>query len=65
MFYGEHLSAEEIAVKCQCGIAASIEVFDKYVQSHGWFCREHAHHVRKELRKREKLAKAIVRKMRP
>jgi hypothetical protein len=62
MFYGEHLSAEEIAVTCACGITASVEVLDKYGRSHGWFCRDHAHRVRKELRKQEKLARAIVRK---
>ena len=64
MLYGEHLSAEEIAVQCRCGIAATVEVIGKDGQSHGWFCRKHADNARAELRERERLAKAIVRKRR-
>jgi hypothetical protein len=60
MIWGEHLSAEEISVKCPCGIAATVEVIDRLGTSRGWFCREHAHRVRGDLRREEKLAKAIV-----
>jgi hypothetical protein len=62
VFYGEHLSADEVAVKCQCGIAASVEVIDRLGVSRGWFCREHAVTVRRQLRAEEKLARAIVKK---
>ena len=62
MFYGEHLSAEEIAIKCSCGIVATVEIIDANGISHGWFCREHAHRVRVELRKQEKIAVAIVKR---
>lgn len=62
MIWGEHLCADEVSVKCQCGIAATVEVIDRIGVSRGWFCREHAHHVRKQLRQEEKLAKAIVKK---
>ena len=63
MFYGEHLNAEEVAVPCaSCGIAASVEVFDQHKRSCGWFCRSCAHRKRDELRRQEKLARAIVKK---
>jgi hypothetical protein len=64
MFYGEHLGAEEVAVKCSCGcgIAATVEVVDKLGQSCGWFTRSCAYKKRKELRRIEKIAKAIVRR---
>ena len=62
MFYGEHLSADEVSVKCPCGIAATVEVVDRLGTSRGWFCREHAHRARRELRREEKLAKAILKK---
>ena len=62
MFYGEHLSADEVAVKCACGISATVEVLDKQGVSCGWYCRSHAHRKRKELRRIEKLARAIVRR---
>jgi hypothetical protein len=62
MIWGEHLHADEVGVTCQCGIAASVEVFDRFGRSRGWFCREHSHVVRRELRREEKLAKAIVKK---
>ena len=62
MIWGEHLHADEIAVTCQCGIAASVEVFDHTGRSRGWFCRQHSYVVRDQLRREEKLAKAIVKK---
>lgn len=62
MFYGEHLSAEEIPLKCACGVTATMEVIDKSGQSHGWFCQRHGHKERAALRRLEKIAKAIVRK---
>ena len=62
MIYGEHLNAEEVAVQCACGIAAAIEVFDKYKQSCGWFCRDCSYRKHDELRKQEKIVRAIVRK---
>ena len=61
MFYGEHLNADESAVTCKCGEIASVEVIDKSGCSHGWFCRLHAEAKHNELRRLEKLAKAIVR----
>ena len=62
MFYGEHLSAEEVSVKCPCGRPAIVEVFDEHKISRGWYCRDHAHRVRSELRRqaREQVAQAIV-----
>lgn len=65
MFYGEHLNANELEMRCPCGIVASTEIFDKGGRSQGWFCRTHASRVRAELRKQEKLAKAILRKKTP
>ena len=65
MLYGEHLSADEIPIKCACGVTATVEVLDKYKCSCGWFCRRCAWRKRDELRRQEKLAKAIVRKARP
>jgi hypothetical protein len=65
MFYGEHLSAEEIVVQCKCGIAATIEIFDSSKISCGWFCRDCAYTKRRELRRIEKIAKAIVTKGKP
>ena len=65
MLYGEHLCAEEVSVQCACGISATVEVFDKYKHSCGWFCRSCACRKRDELRRQAKLAKAIVRKTRP
>jgi hypothetical protein len=64
MFYGEHLHAEEVSVQCSCGVAVTIEVRDKQGLSCGWFCRSCAERKRWELRRLEKLAKAIVRKIR-
>ena len=63
MFYGEHLSADEVAVKCACGcgIAATVEVRDKFDQPCGWFTRSCAYKKRKELRRIAKIARAIVR----
>jgi hypothetical protein len=60
VFYGEHLSADEVSVQCACGIAATVEVFDKSKISCGWFCRKCAHKKYKELRRYEQIAKAIV-----
>lgn len=60
MIYGEHLNADESAVRCSCGVIASVEVIDKSGCSHGWFCRRHASYKRDELKRIEKLAKAIV-----
>lgn len=60
MFYGEHLCADEALVRCPCGISATVEVFDKTGRTHGWFCREHSYRVREDLRKLEKIARAIV-----
>ena len=63
MFYGEHLNAEEVSVPCGgCGVAATVEVCDKLGSSCGWFCRSCSHRKRGELRRLEKLARAIVRK---
>ena len=60
MFYGEHLSAEEVPLKCGCGVIATVEVLDKHGCSRGWFCRRCSHRKRGELRRLEKLAKVIV-----
>lgn len=65
MIYGEHLGADEIAVRCKCGVVASVEIIDRTGCSHGWFCRRHAAYKRDELKRVEKIAKAIVRKGRP
>ena len=62
MIYGEHLNADEAVVTCSCGQNALFEVIDKQGQSHGWYCRRHAQCKRDELRRLEKIAKAIVRK---
>lgn len=70
MIYGEHLNADEIAIRCGCGVIASVEVIDKSGCSCGWFCRRCAWRKRDELKRQEKavqqptksLAKAIVRK---
>jgi hypothetical protein len=62
MFYGEHLSADEVEIKCACGQSATVEVLDKAGYSHGWFCRGHAYRKRQELRAQEKITKAIVRR---
>ena len=64
MFYGEHLNAEEVPLKCGCGcgVTATVEVLDKRGCSRGWFCRRCSHRKRGELKRQEKLAKAIVRK---
>ena len=62
MIWGEHLNADEQAIQCKCGVAATVEVKDKRGYSCGWFCRQHAAYKRDELRQQEKLAKAIVRK---
>ena len=62
MIYGEHLNADEAVVTCSCGQIALFEVIDKSGQSHGWHCRRHAQCKREELRRLEKIAKAIVRK---
>lgn len=62
MFYGEHLSAEEVSVQCSCGAFAIVEIHDRFGHSCGWFCRQCSVRKRKELRRLEKLAKAIVRK---
>lgn len=62
MFYGEHLSAEEVPLKCGCGVTATVEVLDKLGCSCGWFCRRCSHRKHLELRRLEKLARAIVRK---
>jgi hypothetical protein len=61
VIYGEHLNADEAVVTCSCGQNALFEVIDKQGQSHGWYCRRHAQCKRDELRRLEKLAKAIVR----
>lgn len=65
MIWGEHLCADEVAVQCPCGIAATVEVVDERGRSHGWFCQEHACRVRQELRRQEKIARAIVTKGAP
>lgn len=62
MIYGEHLSADEIAVRHACGVIGSIEVFDHRGCSCGWLCRRCAYRKRNGLRRQEKLARAIVRK---
>jgi hypothetical protein len=62
VIYGEHLNAFEAVVTCACGKNAIVEVIDKHGQSHGWHCRRHAQCKRDELRRIEKIAKAIVRK---
>ena len=65
VIFGEHLSADEISVRCACGVIASVEVVDKSGCSCGWFCRRCAWRKRDELKRYEKLAKVIVRKSRP
>jgi len=62
MIYGEHLCADEQAIKCTCGVTATVEVIDKRGWSCGWFCRRCAERERGDLKRQEKLAKAIVRK---
>ena len=62
MIFGEHLSADEVAVKCTCGISATVEVVDRHRCSRGWFCRRCAEVLRADLKREAKLAKAIVRK---
>jgi hypothetical protein len=62
MIYGEHLCADEQAIKCACGVTATVEVLTKHGCSCGWFCRRCAESKRDELKRQEKLAKAIVRK---
>lgn len=52
MFYGEHLSAEEIPIQCRCGETATVEIFDVHGVSCGWFCRRHASRARSALRTR-------------
>ena len=61
MIYGEHLSAEEICVKCPCGVTATVDVPNKQGISQGLFCRRCAVRVRAEIDRQEKLARAIVR----
>ncbi len=61
MFYGEHLNADEAVVQCKCGMPALVEVFDKSKTSCGWFCRNCSHKKHAELRRMEKIARAIVR----
>jgi tRNA(Ile2) C34 agmatinyltransferase TiaS len=60
MLYGEHLCAEDVPLKCACGITATVHVIDKHGRSHGWHCRNCSYRVREEVRQLEKLAKAIV-----
>lgn len=61
MIYGEHLNAEEVPLKCDCGMSAVVEVVDRYGCSRGWFCRHHAERVRRELeRQQKKLPRAIA-----
>ena len=62
MIYGEHLNADEQAIQCKCGVTATIEVKDRFGCSCGWFCRHCAAYKRDDLRRQEKLAKAIVKK---
>jgi len=62
VIYGEHLSTEEMPVKCPCGEAATVDVRDKFGQSYGWFCRRCSCRQRDMLRRREKLARTLVRK---
>ena len=62
MIYGEHLNADEQEIKCACGVTATAEVLDKRGWSCGWFCRRCAGRKRDELKRQEKIAKAIVRK---
>jgi len=61
MIWGENLSADEVAVQCKCGMAATVEIFDQGKTSCGWFCRDCACTKYKELRRYEKIARAIVR----
>jgi len=65
MIWGENLSADEVAVTCGCGIAATVEVVDKSGCSRGWYCRQCAETARRQLRRQEKIARAIVRKEKP
>ena len=60
MIFGEHLGADETSVRCKCGVIASVEVIDRTGCSRGWFCRKHAAYKRDELRREEKIARAIV-----
>ena len=65
MIYGEHLSAEEVPMKCGCGVTATVEVRNKLGSSCGWFCRSCAEKLRGELRRQEKIVRAIVRRRVP
>jgi hypothetical protein len=65
MIYGEHLNADEQAITCACGVTATVEVKDRSGCSHGWFCRRCAWRKRDEVKRYEKIAKAIVRKANP
>jgi hypothetical protein len=47
MFYGEHLSADEVPIKCACGETATIEVKDARDTRHSWFCRRCAARARR------------------
>lgn len=62
MIYGEHLNADEQSLQCACGKTATIEVLDRWGCSCGWFCRRCSWCKRDELKRQEKLVKAIVRK---
>jgi hypothetical protein len=62
MLYGEHLCAEDVPLKCACGVTATVKVVDRGGQLHGWYCRRCSYRVHDELRRLEKLARAIVRK---
>lgn len=65
MIYGEHLNADEQAIKCECGVTATVEVLDRSGCSCGWFCRRCAERERGKLKRQEKLAKATARKRLP
>ena len=62
MIYGEHLCADEVALVCNCGVTATVEVHDRFGGVVGWFCRRCAADERGKLRRAEKIAKATARK---
>jgi hypothetical protein len=51
MIYGEHLNADEVEIKCACGVTATVEVLDKRGCSCGWFCRRCAERARSKLKR--------------
>lgn len=64
MLYGEYLSADEVPIKCACGVTATVEVTDARGCSLGWFCRRCAERARNRLRRQTSaIATAVARKV--